>query len=71
MTTTTYDVIGMTCQHCVHAVTKEVGSLAGVGAVVVDVSAGTVRVTSTEPLVLDVVGAAIDEAGYELTGVHA
>jgi copper ion binding protein len=71
MTTTTYDVTGMTCQHCVHAVTTEVTTIDGVHDVAVDVAAGTVTVSSEAPLPVDAVRAAIDEAGYELTGLRA
>lgn len=68
--TTTYTVSGMTCGHCVQAVTTEVGSLDGVHAVEVDLGRGAVTVTSDEPLPLADVTAAVDEAGYELTGTH-
>ena len=71
MTTTTYDVTGMTCEHCVRAVTAEVTSLEGVQDVAVDVITGKVTVTSDTPLDLVAVRAAIDEAGYELTGPSA
>lgn len=64
--TTTYAVTGMSCQHCVDAVTAEVGRLAGVEQVQVDLPAGAVTVTSATPLVLDDVRAAVDEAGYDL-----
>lgn len=70
-TTTTYTVTGMTCDHCVRAVTAEVTSLEGVHDVVVDVSSGTVTVSSDAPLELGSMRAAIDEAGYELTGLSA
>ena len=36
MATTTYPVTGMTCEHCVNAVTSELGGLDGVSAVTVD-----------------------------------
>lgn len=62
----TYTVIGMTCGHCVQAVTKELSELEGVVAVDVDLAAGTAAVESTAPLDHDAVAAAIDEAGYEL-----
>lgn len=71
MNTTRYDVTGMTCDHCVRAVTAEVSALEGAQNVVVDLAAGTVTVSSVEPLPLDVLRAAVDEAGYELTGVSA
>jgi copper chaperone CopZ len=46
MSTTSYGVTGMTCAHCVAAVTDEIGSIAGVSTVTVDlVVGGTSRVT--------------------------
>jgi copper chaperone CopZ len=69
MTTTTLHVIGMTCGHCVSAVTQELSSLDGVRGVDVDLVAGgtsSVTVTSDAPLETDSVRAAVDEAGYEL-----
>ena len=68
--TATYSVSGMTCAHCVAAVTEEVGALAGVSTVAVDLNAGgtsTVTVTSATPLPVDAIRDAIDEAGYTLT----
>ena len=64
--TETYHVVGMTCQHCVHAVTTEVSRLSGVQAVRVELGSGTVAVDSDAPLALDEVRAAVDEAGYQL-----
>jgi copper ion binding protein len=63
-----YEVKGMTCGHCVSAVTAEVGALAGVESVQVDLSSGEVTVASERQLAYDDVAAAVDEAGYELTG---
>jgi len=69
--TTTYLVKGMSCQHCVNAVTGELTGLAGVSAVTVDlVPDGTslLTVTSEGPLAVDAVRAAVEEAGgYQLT----
>ncbi|MDQ0841023.1 MULTISPECIES: heavy-metal-associated domain-containing protein [unclassified Streptomyces] len=63
-----YEVKGMTCGHCVSAVTAEVGALAGVESVQVDLSSGEVTVESERQVAYDDVAAAVDEAGYELTG---
>lgn len=63
-----YTVAGMSCQHCIDSVTAEVGKLAGVEQVDIDLAAGTVAVTSTDALALDDVRAAVDEAGFDLTG---
>jgi copper chaperone len=71
MATTPYKVTGMSCQHCVNAVSSELSSLSGVSAVTVDLVPGgisLVTVTSTASLPADKVRAALDEAGgYEIT----
>ena len=66
MNTASYRVQGMTCDHCVRAVTGEVSKLAGVDKVEVDLASGTVTVHGDTPLDEGAVRAAIDEAGYEL-----
>ncbi len=59
-----YDVTGMSCDHCRVAVETEVGAVPGVTGVAVDLAAGTVRVEgdADDRLVRD----AIAEAGYEV-----
>ena len=60
-----YRVDGMSCEHCVVAVTGEVGDVAGVTAV--DVDLGSKLVTVSGAAIDDAaVVAAIDEAGYQL-----
>ena len=66
MTTATYDVKGMTCGHCVKAVSDAFAELPGVNDVAVDLDRGKVTVGSAEPLDVESVRAAVDEAGYEL-----
>ncbi|MGI8755391.1 MAG: heavy-metal-associated domain-containing protein [Acidimicrobiales bacterium] len=66
MPTTTFAVVGMSCQHCIDAVTAEVGRIAGVTHVDVDLAAGSVTVASSGPLDNETVRGAIDEAGYDL-----
>jgi copper chaperone CopZ len=71
VTTTAYGVVGMTCGHCVGAVTTELAAVEGVQSVVVDLVAGgqsVVEVTSAGPLDETAVSAAVDEAGYEFAG---
>jgi copper chaperone CopZ len=67
--TTSYQVTGMTCGHCVSAVSTELQALPGVREVSVDLPTGAVTVTSDAPLPIDEVRTAVDEAGYELAGV--
>lgn len=64
--TTTYSVEGMTCEHCVRAVTTELVILPGVQSVDVNLESGAVTVTSDGPLDESAVREAVDEAGYEL-----
>ena len=66
MTTSTFTVTGMTCQHCVGAVREEVGQIPGVTEVDVDLPTGTVTVTSETPVDTEDMRARVDEAGYEL-----
>lgn len=61
---TTYSVSGMTCQHCVDAVTTEVSALPGVSDVAVDLDSGTLTVTGEATA--EQVAEAVDEAGYTL-----
>jgi copper ion binding protein len=67
----TYTVTGMTCGHCVQAVSAEIGRLPGVSDVRVELSTGAVAVTSDHPLPVEEVRAAVDEAGYGLAGAQA
>ena len=65
MSTTTYQVTGMTCGHCAQAVTTEVSAIDGVTDVQVDVASGKVDVTG-DGVTEEAVRAAVDEAGYAL-----
>jgi copper chaperone len=64
--TSTYTVTGMTCAHCVQAVTGEISMLPGVADVRIDLASGAVTVISEAPLADEAVRAAVDEAGYDL-----
>ncbi|MHA3705176.1 heavy-metal-associated domain-containing protein [Jatrophihabitans sp. YIM 134969] len=66
MTTSTYPVTGMTCAHCVTAVTQELSAVEGVNLVEITLDPGatsTVTVVSDSPLADEQVAAALDEAG--------
>jgi copper chaperone len=64
MSTLTYSVPGMTCGHCVNAVTSELTAVAGVTDVSVDLATKLVVVSGTN-LENDELRAAIEEAGFE------
>jgi copper chaperone len=61
---TTYEVPGMTCEHCRVAVTEEVTQVAGVESVDVDLETKLV-VVAGEGVSDEAVREAIREAGYE------
>ncbi|HEY2206239.1 MAG TPA: heavy metal-associated domain-containing protein [Pseudonocardia sp.] len=65
---TTVTVTGMTCEHCVRAVTEELSALDGVHEVDVALSSGLVTVTSSRELSGTEIAEAVEEAGYELAG---
>ena len=69
MATTQFAIHGLTCGHCVAAVEDEISALPGVRDIRIDLVAGgtsTAHVDSDSPLEVDVVRAAVDEAGYTL-----
>ncbi|WP_298119033.1 heavy-metal-associated domain-containing protein [uncultured Aurantimicrobium sp.] len=70
MTTATFTATGMTCQHCVGSVTKEVSELAHVTSVSVDLPSGTVTVESDASIPQDEIIAAIDKAGYPAVAMN-
>ena len=65
-TTSTFQVQGMSCGHCVNSVQSEVSAIDGVTAVDVDLATGQVTVTSDTPIDAVAVTAAVEEAGYEV-----
>jgi copper chaperone len=64
--TQTFVVRGMTCGHCVGAVSQELASVPGVESVDVDLDSGVATVVSAGGVDAAAVRSAIDEAGYEL-----
>ena len=66
MSTQSIAVAGMTCDHCVRAVSAEVSKIATVERVDVDLARGSVTVVSTDAGDLSAITAAVEEAGYEV-----
>ncbi len=58
-----FDVRGMTCGHCVKAVTASIHEIDAAAKVDVDLATGIVKVQSERPA--DAIAKAIVEAGYE------
>lgn len=69
MTTTEYQVTGMTCAHCEMSVREEVGEIAGVDGVEVSAQTGRLVVSAAQPVDDAAVLAAVDEAGYSAVRV--
>jgi copper chaperone CopZ len=66
MISATYQVTGMTCEHCTRAVSEELTALDGVTGVSVDLVPGgtsAVTVSSEAPVAEQAIAAALDEAG--------
>jgi copper chaperone len=61
-----YNVAGMTCEHCVAAVGAEVGAVHGVSGVDVDLASGALLVSGSR-IDGEAVRMAVEEAGYSLT----
>jgi copper ion binding protein len=66
MATSTYPVTGMTCEHCVRAVTEEVRRIEGVADVMVDLPTGALTISSSQPVEEAAVAEAVEQAGYRL-----
>ena len=64
-----YSVPGVTCEHCRTAITKEVGTVAGVQSVDVDLEQKLVTIVGQD-VSAAAVRDAIDEAGYDVVAVR-
>lgn len=64
----TITIKGMTCNHCVMAVTKALNNIEGVTGVTVDLATGKATFEETKPVDMAAVAAAIRKAGYDLAG---
>ncbi|MFO7568960.1 MAG: cation transporter [Smithellaceae bacterium] len=59
-------VKGMSCQHCVMAVTKALGAVDGIENVSVDLASGTATFDDVKSVDDAVIAAAIKKAGYDV-----
>lgn len=64
-----FNVEGMSCQHCVGAVTRAIHEQDAAAKVQIDLAAGRVSVESSQSA--EVLKAAIDDAGYTVTATAA
>ncbi len=66
MSTSSFTVVGMTCNSCAMTVTEEVKEVPGVQDVAVELSTGTLTVASDSDLDPALIKTAVEEAGYQL-----
>ncbi len=63
---TTIKILGMSCEHCVRAVTKVLSSIDGLEDVRVDLSRGEASFNEKKPQDPAVIISALKKAGYEV-----
>lgn len=68
MATTVLHVEGMSCGHCVKAVSGAVSAVDGVTGVQVDLATKTAMVEHGAQVTFDALKAAIEEQGYDVAG---
>lgn len=66
MNTTNLQIEGMSCGHCVRAVTQAIQGVPGVSAVQVDLDSKQAKIEHEGSLDLDAVRAAVVEEGFEV-----
>lgn len=59
---------GMSCGHCVMAVSKALGAVEGVKDIQVDLKTGLATYEETKPVDKKALAAAIEDAGFEIAG---
>ena len=64
----TIKIKGMSCQHCVMAVTKARSAIDGIKNVQVDLKTETASYDETRPVDMAVVSSAVKKAGYDVAG---
>ena len=66
----TIDIEGMSCNHCKMHVEKALSTVPGVKAVKVDLAKNNAVVSTDETVSNEQLTMAVNEAGYEVTGIH-
>ena len=69
MTTVTYNIPAIHCEHCIHTIEMEVGELQGVQAVKADQSTKKVQITFDAPASEETIKALLAEINYPAEGL--
>lgn len=64
MTTVTYSIPNISCEHCVHTIQMEVGELQGVQSVHADVDSKTATITYDAPATEEQIKTLLKEINY-------
>lgn len=64
----TIKIKGMTCRHCVMAVTRALGGIAGISGVEVDLEKGEASFREEAPVDRELIRAGLAAAGFEIDG---
>jgi len=68
MTTVTYNIPNISCNHCVHTIKMEVSDLPGVQSVEADVASKTATITFDAPATEESIKALLAEINYPAAG---
>lgn len=64
-------ISGMSCEHCVKHVSTALQELSGVTKVEISLAAKSAVIEASADISDEVIKTAIDDAGYEVTGIEA
>ncbi len=62
----TIQIKGMSCNHCVRAVTKAISAVDGITSVNVDLETSTASYEEAKPVEMQAIVAAVKKAGYDV-----
>jgi len=62
----TVKIKGMSCQHCIKAVTKALGEIEGVSDIRVDLASGEASFEESRPVSPEIIAEKVKKAGFEV-----
>ena len=68
MTTVTYSIPNISCNHCVHTIQSEVSELAGVASVKADLASHTATIVFDTPADEEIIKSLLAEINYPAVG---
>ena len=68
MTTVTYSIPNISCNHCVHTITMELNDVQGVSSVVADMDGKQATITFEPPATEDAIKGLLSDINYPVAG---